>query len=125
MDILVAEDDAVSRQIVARLLEQMGYRPILCENGQSAWEKYQIHRPAICLIDWEMPLLNGIELCRRIESNASSSLCQKIMFTARDEKEDLLEAMQAGANDYLVKPVDANQLRLRLRVAELKLKVPA
>lgn len=121
MHVLVAEDDPTSRELVCRLLEKLNYTPIPCENGAIAWEKFQEFKPKICIIDWEMPVMTGLELCRKITEHDPLFPCQKIMFTARGQKDDLLKALQAGASDYITKPVEADQLGLRLQVAELNL----
>ena len=119
MRILVAEDDPIAQKLLSSILGKLGYDFVIAKDGSEAWETFKEAPFEICLIDWVMPEMSGVELCRRINQSNIDPDCQKIMLTAKGERDDLLEAMQAGANDYLIKPAEVKQLHLRLKIAEL------
>lgn len=115
LPVIVAEDDPVSRELVRTLLEKWGYRVIVTHDGNEAMEAIRAQTtPALAVIDWMMPGMDGLEICRRVrESNAVLYI---ILLTARGGKERLIEGLQAGADDYLMKPFDKDELRARLQV---------
>jgi len=116
--VLVAEDDVLSRLILVRMLKQMGHDIVVTEDGEEAWEAFNTQRPEVVITDWMMPGLNGIELCKRIRSHRQDKYVYIIMLTALTGKENYLAGMNAGADDFLSKPVDINELSACLRVAE-------
>jgi phosphoserine phosphatase RsbU/P len=118
MRILITEDDPVSRRVLEKLLEKWGHQVSLCENGIQAWELYQSGDFRLLISDWMMPEMDGLELCRRIRSLKRKGYCYFILLTAKVGKGDLLEGMAAGADDYLTKPVNSEELKMRLEVAE-------
>ncbi len=118
MNILIAEDDAVSRLLLTRTLQKWGHNVTSCGNGEEAWETYQSGDYRIIISDWMMPGLDGPELCGRIRSSPRSEYCYFILLTSRIDKKDYLGGMEAGADDYLTKPFDPDEVRARLRVAE-------
>ena len=119
MKILIAEDDAVSRIVLTESLKKLGHEVIASENGRSAWNAYLAQHIPLVISDWMMPEVDGLELCRRIRSEKPSSrYTYVILLTALSGKEKYLEGMQAGADDFVVKPFDLDELQARLRVAE-------
>jgi DNA-binding response OmpR family regulator len=118
MKILVAEDDSVSCSVLATRLRKLGHVVSTAENGKEAWFTYARMRPRLVITDWMMPEVDGLELTRRIRAEQRPRYTYIIMLTAMGGKEGYLEGMQAGADDFLTKPVDADTLNARLRVAE-------
>ncbi len=114
--ILVAEDDPVSRLILQSWLQKWTFRVVACEDGQKAWTVLQRQdSPQIVILDWMMPGLDGIELCRRIRGQENGSYKYVLLLTARGSKEDIVAGLEAGADDYLTKPFDWSELRARVR----------
>ena len=112
--IIIAEDDMVSQTLLAAVLRNAGYDPIVTSNGSDAMTALRLQEKAcVAVVDWMMPEMDGAEVCRRIR--ASGKLVHVIMLTARDRKEDAVEALDAGADDYLVKPFDRGELLARVR----------
>jgi two-component system, NtrC family, sensor kinase len=118
MKVLVAEDSMVMRQLLVAQLNQWNYEVIEAGDGAEAWRLFQEHSISLVLTDWMMPQVDGLELIRRIRSSGRSGYCYLILLTAKEEKEDLVTAMEAGADDFLVKPCDQEELRVRLRQGE-------
>jgi two-component system cell cycle response regulator len=114
--VLVVEDDSMFRRILQSWLESWGYQVTIAEDGAKAWTLLQQEpAPQLLLLDWMIPKPNGIELCRLIRERNSSPYQYIILLTARDEKEDIIRGLEAGADDYLTKPFDKNELHARLR----------
>ena len=118
MKILIAEDEPISRLFLEKSLQRLGYEVQACKDGNEAWEAYLAADYRIIISDWMMPGTDGLELCRRIRGQARATYCYFMMLTMRTSKADFLEAMDAGADDYLTKPLDADEIEVRLRVAE-------
>lgn len=115
--VLVADDDAISRTVLESHLRKWQLNVISAKDGLYAWHELQKENaPSLIILDWMMPGISGIELCRRIRERKTSHYPYIILLTARDAKQDLVEALDAGADDYLTKPFDAGELRSRLRV---------
>lgn len=120
MKVLIAEDDSVVRRLVSSYLEKWGYEVLAVKDGTEAWEVLQRpDAPKLALLDWIMPGLDGLEICQKVRRKASESIgyTYLIMVSSRDRKEDFLAGLEAGADDYLVKPFDSNELRIRLHTA--------
>ncbi len=114
--VLIAEDDAISRRLVDSSLSMWGYEAICVGDGQEAWGALQQEgHPQIAVLDWMMPNMSGLEVCRRLRSRKEGQYVYVIFLTARGRKEDVLEAMEAGADDYIAKPFDMADLKVRLR----------
>lgn len=124
LPIIVAEDDVVSRALLTAMLRTGGYEPIVTANGCDAMTALRL-QPGACMaiIDWMMPEMDGAEVCRRIR--ASGKPAHIIMLTARGRKEDTIEGLDLGADDYLVKPVDRGELLARVRAGMRKLDAAA
>ena len=118
MKILIAEDDSVSRFILEASLKKWGYDFISCCDGNEAWRALEKDNtpPKLAIFDWEMPGLNGLELCRRIRQTHKLKSIYVLMLTMRDSKEDIVKGLDGGADDYIVKPFDGGELQARLNV---------
>jgi PAS domain S-box-containing protein len=123
--VLIAEDDTVTRRSLVRLLEGWGHQVIACEDGEKAWQAFQAKVPPILLVDWVMPGMDGLDLCRAVRLHRVGADVQIVMLTARADLSDVEAALRAGADDYLVKPVDLSQLKIRLQVATHRLQLQA
>ncbi len=113
--VIVADDDPVSREIMNGLLTRWGYDVILTNDGREAMEALRAQSgPVLAVLDWMMPGLDGPEICRRVrEVNRSVYI---LLVTARSDKSRVVEGFEAGADDYLVKPFDKDELQARLKV---------
>ena len=118
MKILIAEDDRDSRELLSWLLQKLGYQVIAAENGREAWEAYRKGRFRLVISDLLMPDIDGLELVRRIRAAKQQKYTYVILLTALIGKKDFLEGMEAGADDFITKPFDPDELKARLRVAE-------
>jgi len=118
MKILIAEDELISRRLLQKTLQEWGYEVLVAENGQDAWEIFQKEEVKFILADWLMPAMDGVALCRNIRNSESSGYVYFILLTGKDTKEDIVEGLECGADDYLTKPFDREELRVRLRVGE-------
>ena len=118
MKVLIAEDDRDSRELLAWMLEKLGYQVVSTTNGKEAWDAYRKGRFRIVISDVLMPEVDGLELCRRIRQHKQSKYTYIVMITALIGKKDYLEGMDAGADDFVTKPFDADELKARLRVAQ-------
>jgi DNA-binding response OmpR family regulator len=118
MKILIAEDDHDSRELLAWMLQKLGYQVIATTNGKEAWEAFRRGRFRLVISDVLIPELDGLELCRRIRKHKQSKYTYVIIVTALIGKKDYLEGMEAGADDFVTKPFDPDELKARLRVAE-------
>ena len=129
MRIVIAEDDLVSRKLIERAVTQLGHSCMTAEDGEAAWKLIEDHQPDAVISDWMMPRLDGIGLCRRLRSHEENAggYTYFVLLTSLSEQADRLRGMQSGADDYLTKPLDPNELQLRLicarRVTALHLKI--
>ena len=116
MKILVAEDDKISSLKLVNMLNKWGYEPVACSDGQEAWEVVQQEDcPKLMILDWMMPGMNGVELCRKIREKEQDGYAYILLLTSKQESEDLIEGMEAGADDYITKPFNPHELKVRLR----------
>jgi len=118
MKILIADDDRTSLTLLRMLLERSGHEVMCAEDGAHAWELLQQHQCGVVISDWMMPVMDGIELVKRILAQTAASYHYVILLTSRSESADINLGMAAGADDFLVKPVFSDDLMARLRVAE-------
>ena len=118
MKVLIAEDDKDSRELLSWLLQKLGYQVTTAANGKEAWDTFRKGRFRIVISDVLMPEIDGLELCRRIRSHKQSKYTYIIIITALIGKKDYLEGMEAGADDFVTKPFEPDELKARLRVAE-------
>jgi diguanylate cyclase (GGDEF)-like protein len=117
MRILIAEDDAICRRILEATLKRAGYEVVAATDGHAAWEVLQApDAPRLAILDWMMPGMDGPEICRAVRSRDDQGYVYLLLLTAREGKKALVEGLEAGADDYLVKPFDAFELKARLDV---------
>ncbi len=116
MKILVADDDPLNRHLLQGLLTTWGYEMIFASDGEEAWQILrQKNAPKLAILDWMMPGKDGTEICREIRNYQDSSYTYILLLTANLDKEDIITGLEAGADDYLTKPFNPNELRARLR----------
>jgi two-component system cell cycle response regulator len=116
---LVADDDTASRLLLEKMLTKWGYEVVTASSGEEAWKVLTSDdSPDIAVLDWMMPELDGVEVCRRIRALELSSPPYLLLLTGRDKKEDIATGLESGASDYLQKPVDRDELRARLLVGK-------
>ena len=116
MKILVVEDDLVSRRLLQKTLGEWGYDIIPAENGQEAWDVFTKGDIKFVIADWLMPVMDGVTLCRKIRSSEGAGYVYFILLTGKDTKEDLIEGLDAGADDYVAKPFNREELKVRVEV---------
>jgi two-component system cell cycle response regulator len=115
--ILIAEDDRMFRVLLQSWLEDRGYHVTIAQNGQQAWEMLQSEAaPKLVILDWMMPGMTGPEICQQLRARSDLQYRYVLLLTARNEKQDLVAGLEAGADDYLSKPFDALVLHARLQV---------
>ncbi|MGK7932406.1 MAG: PP2C family protein-serine/threonine phosphatase [Microcystaceae cyanobacterium] len=114
-EILIIDDDPTVRRLLERSLTRSGYQVYVATTGQEGLEKVQIHRPSLIICDWLMPGMDGLEVCRHIKANAQFSTTFFILLTSLGSVEDRVKGLDAGADDFLCKPIDMNELEARLR----------
>ena len=115
MEILIAEDDSVSRKLLSANLKKWGYEVIIACDGKEAWEILERDdSPKIAILDWMMPEIDGVELCKRIRESGRENYIYIILLTAKKQKEDIIAGLDFGADDYITKPFDPNELKSRL-----------
>lgn len=116
MKILVAEDDKITLRLLEARLRQWGNEVIACSDGLEAWERLQEpDAPALVILDWIMPGMPGVNICRKIRELDRRPYVYVILLTAKNRKEDILEGLEAGADDYIIKPFDPHELKVRVR----------
>ncbi|MBX9599600.1 MAG: diguanylate cyclase [Bryobacteraceae bacterium] len=116
MKILIADDSIVSRHLLEATLRKWEYDVVIASDGAEAWEILQRpDAPSIAILDWVMPGLTGPEVCRNVRQRAREPYTYLLLLTSKSLKEDLVEGMESGADDYLVKPFDQHELKVRLR----------
>jgi len=115
--ILIAEDDPISRCMLEATLKNWGYDVIVTTNGREAWESLQQEDPpSLAILDWMMPGLDGVQVCRKVREAPSRKRIYIILLTAKGEKDDIVAGLEAGADDYVAKPFDRAELRARVNV---------
>ncbi|MBI4962365.1 MAG: diguanylate cyclase [Desulfomonile tiedjei] len=116
MRILLAEDDLITRKLVQANLVRWGHEVVVCSDGAEAWKVLQgDDPPKLVVVDWMMPEMDGISLCREIRKDGKRPYTYIILLTAKNKKEDVVEGLEAGADDYVIKPFDTHELRVRVR----------
>ena len=116
MKILIAEDDPVSNRVLAASLIKWGHEVVNTQNGVEAWAALQQENaPQLAILDWMMPGLEGLEICKRIRNEKTTSSVYVILLTARAGREDMVKGLEAGADDFLTKPIDFKLLKEKLK----------
>ena len=119
MRILIAEDDPIMRRLLEVKLRKWGHEVILVSDGLEAWRVLQREdAPQLAILDWMMPGMEGVQLCREVRKRGDCPYTYVLLLTAKGQKEDIVEGIHAGADDYLTKPFDTHELRARLRAGE-------
>jgi CheY-like chemotaxis protein len=118
MRILTADDMGTQRVVLNMTLKKLGHEAVCTEDGKEAWERYQQEYFPVVITDWQMPYLDGPGLCRLIRTHPHDKYTYVIMLTTLSSKPDFLEAIEAGADDFLIKPYDEDLLAANLCVAE-------
>ena len=115
MRILIAEDDAVSRRVLEGMLQRWGHELVIACDGKEAWDTLnRDDAPGLAILDWMMPFLDGLRVCEKVrQANRSTYV---ILLTAKGSKQDIITGLQAGADDYVIKPFDREELRARVNV---------
>ena len=116
LKILVAEDNPVTRKLLQAGLARAGYEVVACADGSQAWELLsRDDAPSLVILDWMMPGMDGVTICREIRKIERKQYTYIILLTGKTGKEDVIEGLEAGADDYIFKPFDAHELRVRVR----------
>ncbi len=117
MKVLIAEDDSISRRLLQAALGKWGYDVVVTTNGQEAWKVLQDPDPPnLLILDWLMPQMDGIEICREARKHEALKSAYIILLTSRGSKQDIVQGLEAGADDYVTKPFDHGELRARVQV---------
>jgi DNA-binding response OmpR family regulator len=114
LTILIAEDDLLSRMVLERSVVQWGYQMISAVDGESAHEQLKSRSVDVCILDWDMPGMTGIEICRWLRANVTDPSPYVVLITSRDRPQEIQTGYEAGADDYLTKPCDMKYLRRRI-----------
>jgi len=126
VQILIAEDDAVSRRLLETTLSKWGYEPIVTADGSQALEVLgRPDAPSLAVLDWMMPAVDGAEVCRRARGLGAGRLLYIILLTAKGRKQDIVQGLTAGADDYIIKPFDRAELKARISTGERILRLQA
>lgn len=123
MRVLVAEDDPMMNRLLEALVTERGHEVLVADDGAQALVLFERDHPELVLLDWEMPVLDGLEACRRMRELDPDRSTHILVCTGRDREEDLLAMLDAGADDYVRKPVTRDDLHARLLIAERRLVV--
>ncbi|MGE0679976.1 MAG: SpoIIE family protein phosphatase [Candidatus Binatia bacterium] len=119
MKILIADDDAIPRRLLQAALVKAGHEVIVARDGAEAWQVLQSEEaPRLAVLDWVMPGLDGLEVCRKVRQQGNAPYIYLILLTSKDRREDIVAGLGAGADDYLIKPFDPHELQARLRVGQ-------
>jgi sigma-B regulation protein RsbU (phosphoserine phosphatase) len=123
MRALIADDDRIATAILSRALANWNFDVTVAHDGESAWDLIRGQAPQLAIIDWMMPTLDGLDLCRRIRLDPARAHMYLILLTSRDSRADVIAGLNAGADDYLVKPFDPGELHARIQVGVRMLKL--
>ncbi len=119
MRVLIADDEALSRKILQDSLLKWGYEVVVTKDGNEAWEYLQRDdAPNLVVLDWVMPGLDGIDVCKKLRARTASNYFYIILLTAKADREDIIKGLKAGADDYIVKPFNQQELRYRMKVGQ-------
>lgn len=118
MRILTVDDDADMRELLLEILQGWGYEVVSAADGVEAWERLQNEPISFVITDWIMPKLDGLGLCRRIREARFTRYIYIILLTAKNSKEELIKGMEAGADDFVIKPFTTGELKVRIRAGE-------
>jgi two-component system cell cycle response regulator len=114
LTILVADDEMLARMVLERSVVQWGYQMVSAIDGERALELLQTRSIDVCLLDWDMPKMSGVDICKWLRTCATGAVPYVILITSREQPDDIQAGYEAGADDYLTKPCDLKYLRRRL-----------
>lgn len=114
LTILVAEDDLLTRMMLERSVIQWGYQLISAIDGEAARDLLRTRKIDVCLLDWDLPKLSGIELCQWLRTNSTNHVPYVVLITGSEQPADIQAGYEAGANDYVTRPCDLRYLRRRI-----------
>jgi DNA-binding response OmpR family regulator len=119
MKALIADDDLTYRRMLEALLAKWGYDLVVTSDGDAAWQVLQApDAPQLAILDWMMPGKDGVEICRQIRESSQSDPKYIILLTSKGDKKDIVSGLDAGADDYITKPFESEELRARVQVGE-------
>lgn len=117
MQVLIADDDAVLRHALKTHLQRWKYNVVECADGGQAWQALQSSTPPpLAIVDWEMPAIDGPALCEQLRATPSLQTTYVILLTGKENRKDVISGLQSGADDYIKKPFDWDELRARLQI---------
>lgn len=125
MRVVLADDDPVLQRLMRGALERRGHHVEVASDGDVAWRAIEGNPPPLAVLDWNMPVVDGLEVCRRARAHETTRDTFLLVVTGRDQAEDVDAALQAGADDYLMKPLDPAGLMARLAIAERRIALDA
>lgn len=118
MRVLIADDDLLYLKVLENCLQDWGYEVITAGSGQEAWEIIQEDQPHIAILDWVMPELDGVDICRKIRARNMARYVYVIILTVKSRPEDIVEGLGAGADDYIIKPFDMEEMKFRTNIGK-------
>lgn len=118
MKIMIVEDDQASQRLLEKLVVDLGHEVVTAANGREAWDRYEAQPVQMVITDWMMPEMDGLELCKLIRKRTDAPYTYIITLTARSGKADLAQVFEVGADDFIAKPVDSDELKARIRAGE-------
>lgn len=118
LSILVVEDDLVCRDLLQHILQGWGHSVLVAKDGEEAVGIIKKENVKFVIADWLMPVMDGLTLCRKVRSLKGTGYVYFILVTSRDRREDIIEGLNAGADDYVIKPLDSDDLRVRIRAGQ-------
>ncbi|HEX5180487.1 MAG TPA: response regulator [Gemmatimonadaceae bacterium] len=121
MRVVLADDDLVLQRLLRTALERRGHEVTVASDGDTAWRAIEREPPPLAVLDWNMPVVDGLEVCRRARAGEATRDTFLLVVTGRDAPEDVEAALEAGADDYLMKPLDPAGLMARLAIAERRI----
>jgi DNA-binding response OmpR family regulator len=125
MHLLLADDDPMMRELLEAVLVAQGHTVVAHPDGASVWRAYETSPTAMVVLDWQMPTMDGLEVCRRIRAHPDGEATYLLVVTSRSGMDDLESVLDAGADDYLSKPVTPEDVTARLRIAEKRMETAA
>ncbi|HEV7702850.1 MAG TPA: response regulator [Gemmatimonadaceae bacterium] len=121
MNVLIADDSTLIRRLIEVAVADRGHEMMSVEDGAAAWEVFEREHPSLVILDWQMPELDGLEVCRRIRNSPWARDTFVLVVTGRIEGDDVVNALDAGADDYLFKPFTPPTITARLAIAERRI----
>jgi sigma-B regulation protein RsbU (phosphoserine phosphatase) len=124
MKLLIADDDYIARTMIQAVLKKWDYELVITADGHEAWDALQqADAPQLAILDWMMPGMTGPEVCRKLRAQERTAPLYLILLTSKDERQNIIEGLEAGADDYVAKPYDIEELRARIKVGRRILKL--